>query len=175
MPRGIHFATHPPRFIKNGIHLAPRRREPPQPFTWPLGALDGIEPIVLASHGGVRLGVDLSYACALRDRELVVPVYAANGGEVACAIEGKAGSAISIDHSGTWTTHYTGLATMTVLGGLSKRRRRQSVRAGAIIGYANRPRIGFELWEWIDDRGFVAVDPRPHLTTWRDAITRRAA
>lgn len=170
MPHQIHATEQPPRFTKRSIHIAPRRHELSTPFIWPLRALGDVAPRVLASHEHERLGVDLGYAPAsIPDGGLLVPVYAVNDGEVACAIEGKTGCAISLDHGGTWSTHYTGLGTMAVIRRLPRLRARQFVRAGEVIGYASRPRIGFELWNWTDDRGFVAVDPRPHLAAWATA------
>lgn len=170
MTHSIQLAINPPRFPKNrGIRLAPRRREPSSPFTWPLRAFCGADPRVLAAHGGDRLGVDLGYGLAPRGHEGPVPVYAANDGEVACAIDSATGCAISLDHGGTWSTHYTGLSTLAVTRCLPKLKRRQYVRVGRVIGYATQPRIGFELWQWTDDRGFVAIDPRPYVTTWTNA------
>jgi len=174
MPHRIHLAMHPPRFIKNPIRLAPRRRQPTTPFEWPLRAVDGIEPTVLASRGE-RLSVDLGYATAPCDRELHVPVCAANDGQVSCAIESATSCAISLDHGGTWSTHYTGLAKRAVNRCLPRLRRREYVRAGQVIGYATEPRIGFELWKWTDGRGFVAVDPRAYLAAWANAGTQEAA
>jgi hypothetical protein len=162
----IELALHRPRLAKKGIRLGPRRREPASPFGWPLRVLAGIEPQVLASHAGERLGVDLGYADARELRDVRVPVFAVNDGKVACAIENGNGCAISLDHSGTWTTHYAGLSELTVIRCQPRLERRESVRAGQIIGYTSKPRIGFELWKWTDDRGFVAVDPRHHLARW---------
>lgn len=175
MPHRTHLAMQPQRFIKNAIRLPPRRREPTTTFTWPLRALGDVEPRVLASHDGDCLGVDLGYLSGPHRRKLLVPVYAVNDGEVACAIESDTGCAISLDHRGTWSTHYTGLANLAVIRCLPKLKRRQFVRAGEVIGYATTPRIGLELWKWTDDRGFVAVDPRPHLATWTNAPAASSA
>lgn len=104
-----------------------------------------------------------------------MPVFAANDGEVACAIDGTAGCAISLDHGGTWTTHYTGLAKLALIRCLPRLKRRERVRAGQVIGYATQPRIGFELWKWTDAHGFVAVDPRAYLASWANApVANRA-
>ena len=179
MSNEIERALHPVRFIKRnsrGIRLAPQRREPTKPFEWPLRAFNDTEPRVLSAHDGERLGLDLGYTLALSDLE--VPVFAVNDGEVACAIEGGYGCAISLDHGGTWSTQYTGLARLGVVRCVPKLRRREHVRAGQVIGYTSMPRIGFELWQWTDDRGFVAVDPRPHLAAWArvpSALAKEAA
>ena len=164
MANEIQLALHPARFINKGIRLAPRRREPTKAFEWPLRAVGNIEPRVLAAHDGERLGVDIGYTLALNDREL--PVFAVNDSEVACAIEDRNGCAISLDHGGTWSTHYTGLSKLGVIRCLPRLKRREYVRAGQVIGYATKPRIGFELWQWNDEDGFVAVDPRAHLAAW---------
>ena len=164
----VHLDAHPPRFIKDGVRLAPRRREPTAPFRWPLESLGDLAPRVLAVHEGDRPSVDLGYERARRD---LVPVLAANDGEVSLALEGGGGYAVSLDHSGTWSTHYTGLSKLAVVRCLPRRKLRQSVRAGDVIGYtANR--LGFELWRWTDDRGFVPVDPRSHLACWASASVK---
>lgn len=163
----LELVLRPPRLARRGIRLGPRRREPAAPFEWPLRVLAGSQPQVLASHTGERLGIDLGYLVAPELRDVRVPVFAVNDGKVACAIEDGNGCAISVDHGGTWTTHYAGLSELTVIRCGPRLERRESVRAGQIIGYARRPRIGFELWRWTDDRGFVAVDPREHLARWK--------
>lgn len=95
-------------------------------------------------------------------------MLAANDGEVSFALEGGGSYAVSLDHGGTWSTHYTGLAKLTVSACLPRLKRRQLVRAGDVIGYTTG-KLGFELWRWTDDRGFVAVEPRPYLASWADA------
>ena len=102
-----------------------------------------------------------------------MPVFAANDGEIACAIDSPTGGAISIDHGGTWTTHYTGLSKLFVTPCGPRLRRREDVRAGHVIGYAAKSpiRIGFELWRWTDACGFIAVDPLPLMAHWLNAPT----
>lgn len=160
----IEHALRPMHVITKGIRLAPRRREPSVAFEWPLRTLHGLEPRVTAAHPGERL-VDLGYI-GLGDLDRRVPILAANDGVVACALEDDNGCAVSIDHEGTWSTHYTGLSELAVIRCLPKLKRRQHVRAGQVIGYAARSRIGFELWRWTDERGFVPVDASAHLATW---------
>lgn len=167
----IHLATQPPRIIKSGIHHAPRRHEPTTPFRWPLGALSDLCPRVLAAHDGERPSVELGYE---RAPEQLVPVLAVNDGQVSLALEGGGGYAVSLDHSGTWSTHYTGLSKLAVVRCLPRRRLRQSVRAGDVIGYTTN-KLGFELWRWNDDRGFVPVDPRTHLACWASAPVKTGA
>jgi murein DD-endopeptidase MepM/ murein hydrolase activator NlpD len=171
MSHSIHLDTNPPRFIKGGICFAPRRDERSTPFRWPLGLLGDLAPRVLASHDGDRPSVDLGYARAVTE---LVPVVAANDGEVSLALEGGGGYAVSLDHERTWSTHYTGLAKLSVIRCLPRRKRRQFVRGGDVIGYTTG-KLGFELWQWTDDRGFVAVDARPHLASWAIAsVSTRA-
>ncbi|CAN5885591.1 hypothetical protein BH11MYX2_BH11MYX2_36890 [soil metagenome] len=172
MPHSIHLAMNPPRFVKKrGVRNTPMRRAPTKGFRWPLESLGLREPSVLREHDGGRRGVDLGYEPRPYDADLFVPVFAANDGEVACALESPTGSAISIDHGGTWTTHYTGISKVFVIPCLPRLRRRESVRAGQVIGYAAKSpiRIGFELWQWTNADGFVAVDPLPHIANWAHA------
>jgi hypothetical protein len=171
MSHRIHFALHPPRFAKGGNRLAPRRREPRTPFQWPLGSLGDLAPRVLDAREGERPSVDLGYA---RMPIELVPVLAANDGEVSLALEGSGTYAISLDHGGTWSTHYTGLTKLAVIPCLPRLKRRQSVRAGDVIGYTTG-KLGFELWQWTDERGFVAVDPRLHLASWAVATATSTA
>lgn len=171
MPHLNHLARNTPRSIKGGIRVAPRRSELSTPFRWPLGPLGELAPRVLAAHQGDRPSVDLGYASPLAE---LVPVFAANDGDVSLALEGGCSYAVSLDHRGCWSTHYTGLANLVVIPCLPRLKRRQFVRAGEVIGYTTN-KLGFELWQWTDDRGFVAVDPRPHLASWADAATAEQA
>jgi murein DD-endopeptidase MepM/ murein hydrolase activator NlpD len=159
----------PPNF-KNGHTtptLAPSARPIDEPWRWPLPRLAGRNPIVLAETDADRHSVDIGYAAAPFESELFVPVFAANAGEVSYASETNDGCVVSLVH-GDWTTHYAHLSQMFVTRCLPRRRRRQFVLAGAVIGYAaKRPlHVRFELWQWTNESGFVAVDPIPYLTTW---------
>jgi murein DD-endopeptidase MepM/ murein hydrolase activator NlpD len=148
--------------------LHPSAREKRGPWRWPLGKLAGRQPIVLDDHVTAdRRGVDLGYVIAPFDSELYVPVYAVQSGEVSFAHEGPDGCAVSLDHGKT-TTHYAQMSKMFVTRCLGKTRRRQYARAGDVIGYAAKSpvHVRFELWKWTDDRGFVAIDPRPELEGW---------
>ena len=100
---------------------------------------------------------------------LFVPVYAAQDGLVRFAGETVSGYAISLDHGGKWSTHYAHLDQMHVIPQSGRRRRRfEFVPAGGVIGYAAKSpmHVRFELWKWIDDRGYVPTDPLPHLQEW---------
>ncbi len=131
------------------------------PFRWPLDAIGALAPRVLAAHDGERPSVDLGYARAISHP---IPVLAANDGEVSFALEGGGGCAVSLDHGGTWCTHYTGLSTLEVIRCSPRLRRRQWVRAGDVLGYMTN-KLGFELWRWTADRGFVTPsEPTPHCS-----------
>lgn len=171
MSNPIELALNPPRVSKKrGIRLDVIRRDPAKPFVWPLLALGSREPSVVREHHTDRKGVDLGYEPEHYDRELFAPVYAVNDGEIAVAIESPTGNAVSIDH-GTWSTHYTGLSKLIVIPCLPRWRGRERVRRGDVIGYAAKSpiRIGFELWQWTDNKGFVAVDALDHLKSWKHA------
>ncbi len=172
----ISLALQSPRFIKRGIRLAPIRREPEQPFQWPLGCLGRREPLVLAEHTGERHGVDLGYTPAVYDPDLSVPVHAVNDGEIAMSLPGADGHTITIDH-GQWMTVYAHLSRSLVTACMPRLRRRERVRAGRVIGHAARSplHLRFELWRWTDARGFVAVAPAPCMQSWIGASTQSHA
>ena len=157
-----------PKTKKIRARLHPSARSQPKPWRWPLGKCAGRPPIVLDEYeNSERRGVDIGYVVAPFDSELYVPVYAAQSGEISFANESDDGYAVSIDHGAT-TTHYAHMSKMFVTRCLGRTRRRQSVRAGDVIGNAARSplHVRFELWKWSDDRGFVAVDPRSELENW---------
>ena len=141
------------------------------PWRWPLERLADREPHVIAEHiKGERRTLELGYEERFFDAELFVPVSAAQEGEVALAGESPSGFMITIDHGyREWATHYTHLSRMFVAPYLGqKKRRRQHVRAGEVIGYAAKSpiRMRFELWNWTDEKGFVCVDPIENMTSW---------
>jgi hypothetical protein len=172
MQQPIFDITHvDPTSKKLRARLHPSARPIDEPWRWPLPRLAGRDPIVLATVEGDRHCVDLGYAAAPYDSELFVPVFAARAGEVSYATETDDGFALSLVH-GDWTTHYAHLSQMFVTRCLPRSRRRQFVSAGSVIGYAAKSplRVRFELWQWTDESGFVAVDPVPHLSSWDVAI-----
>jgi murein DD-endopeptidase MepM/ murein hydrolase activator NlpD len=171
MQQPIFDITHfDPKTKKLRARLHPSARPVDEPWRWPLPRLAGRNPIVLASVDADRHSVDIGYVAAPYDSDLFVPVFAAKAGEVSFATETKDGFALSLVH-GDWTTHYAHLSKMFVTRCLPRLRRRQFVPAGAVIGYAARSplHVRFELWQWTDESGFVAVDPMPHLTSWEVA------
>lgn len=160
--------SYNPKTKQIRARLHPSAREQRGPWRWPLARVGNRDPIVLTEHAtDDRRGVDLGYVVAPFDSELFVPVHAVQSGEVSFAAEGKDGFAVSIDHR-DFTTHYGQMSKMFVTRCLGRLRRRQYVRAGEVIGYtAKAPlHVRFELWQWTDDRGFVAVDPVPYLNQW---------
>jgi Peptidase family M23 len=153
-----------------------------QPWRWPLERLADREPLLIETHRtDDRITLELGYEPRFYDLELFVPVAAAQEGEVALAGETRSGFAITIDHGyRDWATHYTHLSRMFVAPYLGqKKRRRQRVRAGEVIGYtAKTPlRMRFELWNWTDQNGFVPVDPIETMTSWgvKKLVTANAA
>jgi murein DD-endopeptidase MepM/ murein hydrolase activator NlpD len=149
--------------------LHPSAGEQRGPWRWPLTRVGNRDPIVLTEHvTQERRGVDLGYEVTPFDSELYVPVHAVQSGDVSFATEGANGSAVSLDH-GDYTTHYGHMSKMFVTRCLGSTRRRQYVRAGEVVGYAAKAPLHFrfELWNWTDDRGLVAIDPVPFLNEWR--------
>jgi murein DD-endopeptidase MepM/ murein hydrolase activator NlpD len=141
------------------------------PWRWPLQRLAGREPLVLGTDvNGERLAIDLGYDPRPYDTELFVPVYAAQSGEVALAGESASGFIVTIDHGHrAWATHYAHLSRLFVAPYLGQRsKRRQHVRGGDVIGYAAKSplHVRFELWNWIDERGFVPTDPLVTFASW---------
>jgi murein DD-endopeptidase MepM/ murein hydrolase activator NlpD len=168
MQQPIFDITHfDPRTKKLRARLHPSARPIEEPWRWPLPRFAGRSPLVLGEVDGDRHSVDLGYRAAPYDSELFVPVFAAKAGEVSYAQETRDGFALSLVH-GDWTSHYAHLSQMFVTRCLPRSRRRQFVPAGSVVGYAMRspPHVRFELWQWTDERGFVAVDPIPHLSSW---------
>jgi hypothetical protein len=139
-------------------------------WCWPVPRLAGRDPIaVRAVDATHRHAVDLGYSEAEFESLLFVPVYAAQDGIVRLAIGGPSGYAVSIDHDGEWLTHYTHLRRMFVKPQTGTRRRRfEPVRAGNVLGYAAQSpvHVRFALWTWNAERGYVPVDPLPHLRDW---------
>jgi murein DD-endopeptidase MepM/ murein hydrolase activator NlpD len=154
-----------------GWRLRDDARPIDQPWRWPLERIAGRDPVVLAERvNGERQGIDLGYESRPYDAELFVPVYATQTGEVTLAGETQSGFMVTIDHSyREWATHYAHLSRLFVAPYLGQRsRRRQRIRGGEVIGYAAKSpiHVRFEIWNWTDDRGFVAVDPIATMRAW---------
>ena len=136
-------------------------------WIWPLPRLAGEKPSIVTHVNNERCAVDVGYE-RLDFNELFVPVYAARAGTISYAARTSSGCAISIDHSGKWSTHYAHLHDMFVLPANPRRRKRARVRAGDVIGYAARSpiHVRFELWKWTDADGFVPVVVGLRMRDW---------
>jgi murein DD-endopeptidase MepM/ murein hydrolase activator NlpD len=145
-------------------------RDKPQPWRWPLDALAGRSPMVLAQGITNRHGVEIGYESRPYDAQLFVPVFAAQDGEVMHCGETVSGFAISIDHKREgFATYYSHLSKVFVEQNLTRfNPRRQWVRGGDVIGYAAKSPIHlrFALWQWDAAGGFVAVDPIAKFSEW---------
>ncbi len=140
----------------------------PSPWVWPLPRLDGAAPRILTTAGGPSPdGVELGYPGRSRSPGLV-PVFAAQNGVVTYASNAAGGSVLSIDHAGGWSTHYSELEhALARPTDRFRRRRKERVRAGDVIGHARRStlRIRFGLSRLTED-GFVEQDPAVWMLAW---------
>ncbi len=155
-------------------------RIPSQPWRWPLVRLGDRDPVVLAENvNGDRLGAELGYESMPFDRELYVPIHAAQDGEVMMANETASGFFVSIEHG--FRAHVTTYARMSKMfvtpyyGQVN--RKRQRVRGGDVIGYAAKSPIAirFELWKWNERDGYAAIDPVAQLEAWVSPLARPAS
>jgi murein DD-endopeptidase MepM/ murein hydrolase activator NlpD len=137
-------------------------------WVWPLPRLDGIAPCIIEPAGTPALdGVAIGY----RERSSspgLVPVFAAQDGIVIYAASTGSGSTLSIDHAGGWTTHYSELEHLLARPtDRFRRRRKERVRAGDIIGYARRTllQIRFALSRFNGDE-CAPQDPSFWMPEW---------
>jgi hypothetical protein len=140
-----------------------------QSWVWPLPRLDGVAPSIIestpgrSSPGGVALGY--------RERSSspgLVPVFAARDGIVTYAGNAADGPTVCIDHAGGWSTQYSELQhLLTRPTDRFRRRRKERVRAGDVIGHACRStlRIRFGLSRLIDEAS-VEQDPASWMPAW---------
>lgn len=143
-------------------------RVQPRPWRWPLDNLDDREPIVLAQGIVRRHGIDFGFESRPDDATQLVPVYAAQDGEVMHCSETSTGYSISIDHQPEgWATYYGHLSNVCVPLNVRFPHPLPRVRGGEVIGYAARSPIHlrFALWQWTE-RGFVPVEPTGKLSEW---------
>jgi hypothetical protein len=138
-------------------------------WVWPLPRLDGLAPCIIEptpacpALGGIAIG----YSGRSSSRDLV-PVFAAQDGFVTYAGNGADGSTICIDHAGGWSSSYDQLEhLLTRPTDRFRRRRKERVRAGDVIGHAPRSilRIRFGLSRITDD-GCVDQDPTSWMPAW---------
>jgi hypothetical protein len=137
-----------------------------RPWVWPLPRLDGLEPSIIefGREQPPLDGVALGYQGRSSSPGLV-PVFAAQDGIVTYAGNTADGSTVCLDHVGGWSTQYAHLLTRPT--DRFRRRRKERVRAGDVIGHASRSalRIRFALSQLTDD-GCLAVQPAHRMPAW---------
>ncbi len=185
----IELALNPQRFVKNRRNRPIRIARSPS-AVWPLAALNGREPVVLAGDRKAR-GIELAYPRMSADDAIATcPVATPNGtathlmphmtaalsiddGVITFAGRLGHGYAVIVNHDNGWASHYAHLEAIAAIRTDLYRSREQYVRAGDVIGYVGAPtpgafkRLSFELWKADDRRHFVPVDPRPKLAEWK--------
>jgi murein DD-endopeptidase MepM/ murein hydrolase activator NlpD len=138
-------------------------------WVWPLPRLDGIAPCIVqqplarAPTDGVAIG----YPGRAFSHGLV-PVFAAGDGVITYAGRTECGSTLCLDHVGGWSTQYSELEHLLARPtDRFRRRRKERVRAGDIIGYARRtpPQIRFGLSQFNGDECAVR-DPAAWIPEW---------
>lgn len=141
----------------------------PRSWIWPLPRLDGVAPCILPSRfGHLRSdGIAIGYPGRSSFPGLV-PVFAAQDGVIARAGTSLEGAALSIDHADGWSTHYAELALLLARPtDRSRRRHRERVRAGDVIGHASRSRL--RIWfglSRLTAGTSIAHDPAQRLPAW---------
>jgi len=187
----ISLALDPPKFVKRRSGKPPIRlvRSPTQ--VWPLAALNGREPVVLAPTCAKPRGIELAYPrLGVGDAVANCPPGTANGtdahlmphmtaalsiddGEIVFAGRQGHGYGVIIHHSDGWGSYYANLESIAAIRTDIHRPRTQYVRAGNVIGYVGAPSAGafkrlyFELWQVDRSRIYVPVDPRQRLSDWK--------
>ncbi len=177
-------ALNPPHFVKSNKPPIRLGRSPSP--VWPLAALNGREPVVLAT--GIRHdGIELAYARVDADDAIescppgspngththVMPHMTAalsfDDGEIMFAGRHGHGYGILINHNNGWGSYYANLEAIVAIRTDLYRHRTQYVRAGDVIGYVGAPspgafkRLYFELWQRDRSQVFAPVDPRARL------------
>jgi hypothetical protein len=148
------------------LHAAEAARSCRQrtPWVWPLPEVDGVAPRILTHQGSpVSDRVEIGYAVDASAKE-PIPVLATQSGIVAYASD----STLCIDHADRWSTQYDNLNHVLVWPtDRFRRRRKERVRAGDVIGHLSRsrPRLGFMLSRWTDNE-FRAMDPASWMRAW---------
>ena len=141
----------------------------PRSWVWPLPRLDGEAPSIIQSSPESSSPRDIVVGYPARSSTAsMVPVFAAQDGVVVYAGNATHGAALCIDHPGGWSTHYAELAhLLTRPTDRFRRRRKERVRAGDVIGHA-RPsslQIRFNMSRLTDD-GCVDEDPAAWMRSW---------
>lgn len=138
-------------------------------WVWPLPRLDGAAPCIieLAREYPPPDGLAIGYRGRSSSADLV-PVFAAQDGVVTYAGSNASGSTLCIDHLGGWSTHYSELEhLLTRPTDRFRRRRKERVRAGDVIGHASRTtlQIRFGLSR-LTDEACVELDPASWMSAW---------
>jgi hypothetical protein len=179
-------ALNPPQLVESRSRKPPIRLHRSSQPVWPLAALNGREPVVLAT-GSRHNGIELAYARVYADDAIEsCPPGSANGththlmphmtaalsfddGEITFAGRHGHGYGILINHNNGWGSYYANLEAIAAIRTDIYRPRAQHVRAGDVIGYVGAPspgafkRLYFELWQRDRSHVFVPVDPRTRL------------
>jgi hypothetical protein len=138
-------------------------------WVWPLPRLDGAAPCIIepAREYPPPDGLAIGYQGRSSSAGLV-PVFAAQDGVVTYAGTMASGSTLCIDHVGGWSTHYSELEHLLARPtDRFRRRRKERVRAGDVIGHARRAtlRIRFGL-SCLTDDACIEQDPVPWMSAW---------
>lgn len=152
------------------LHTAPNAKVSAalRSWVWPLPRLDGVAPSIIATGSGQPPldGVKIGYPgrSSLPD---FVPVFAAQDGVITYAGRSSDGSTLCIDHAGGWSTQYAELEHLLARPtDRFRRRRKERVRAGDVIGHARSSlRIRFGLACLIDGAS-VDHDPSSWMPAW---------
>jgi murein DD-endopeptidase MepM/ murein hydrolase activator NlpD len=144
-------------------------------WVWPLPRLGEHEPIAIPSKNDDHPRVVVAYRDGVTYRDFV-PVFAAHDGVITFAAKAPAHDgatvaryAVCLDHPGGWSTWYGDLEHMFCMpADRFSRRRRERVRAGDVLGYAQRAplRVTFELWRY-DDESFRPIECASYIDHWR--------
>jgi hypothetical protein len=187
----ISLALNPPKFVKRRSRKPPiRLARSPSPV-WPLAALNGREPVALASPCDKPRGIELAYPrLDIGDAIAHCPPNTPNGtathvmpamtaalsmddGEIMFAGRHRHGYGMIINHNNGWASYYRNLEAIVAIRTDLYRPREQYVRAGDVIGYVGAPspgefkRLYFELWQLDRNRHFIPVDPRTRFGEWK--------
>ena len=137
-------------------------------WVWPLPRLDGAAPCILQPRLSPALdGLAIGYP-ERSSAPGLVPVFAAQDGIVTYAGNDVNGATLCIDHMGGWSTNYSELEhLLTRPTDRFRRRRKERVRAGDVIGHACRStlRIRFGLSR-LTDEGCTEQDPSSWMPRW---------
>ena len=179
----ISIALDPPRFVKRRHAARIVARQLP---VWPLPAVDGRAPAILARPGHAvvlayprKTPTDMiaSYPPGTRNGSIAhfmpegTPVLAASDGVVTYAGTAAHDASVVLAHAGGWASYYGGLEHLFVTP-TSKCPREQRVKAGDALGFVGSPepnglkRLYFELWRRAPDGHYQPVEPTRQMQSW---------